>query len=165
MTVKVEVHGLDELRRKFEKFPHVFAAAMKTTLTAVLLKLWDSVPSYPKPPPNSTYKRTGTLGRSLGVGWSGGGHKMGQPGIMRIKRGARNVHSASFGTNLEYAPDVIGDRQTAPFQGRWWTLRGVAVSAEKAIVGLFETMAAALARWLSDDGPEPIEKPSYTVRG
>jgi hypothetical protein len=124
--------------------------------------LWEKVPPYPPPPPNSTYERTGLLGRSLGV--SEGGHKMGQPGILRIKRMGGNVHSATFGTNLKYAPDVIGESQKAQFTGRWWTLGAVARTAEDEIIRLFEIMAEQLAAWLNDKGPPPGGQTSFTVK-
>jgi len=164
MTTKVEVHGLDELRYKYEKFPEVFTAGMKTTMTAVLLKLWEKIPGYPAQWKNSRYKRTGLLGRSIGV--SEGGHKMGQPGILRIKRMGSNVHSATFGTNLKYAPRVIGERQLQMFRDRgWWNLPGVARMAEAEIVKLFEILARQLAAWMNDKGPPPTSgTTSFTVK-
>ena len=153
MTVDAKVEGLDELRAKMEAFPGVFAKGLLTTMQAVLYKVWEKVPPYPKPPPNSTYDRTGTLGRTMGV--SQGGHRMGKPNILEVRQRGSQMTSASFGTNLEYAPEVIGDRQDPVHSGRWWTLRGVAVEAEKEVLKLFESFAAKCAAWLSDEGPRP----------
>ena len=111
------------------------------------------IPGYPRPPANSTYKRTGTLGRTLGV--SEGGHKLGKPSIFEVRQRGSQFTSGSLGTNLDYAPAVIGDRQDPVHSGRWWTLRGVATAATKAVVQLFELFAAKCAAWLSDEGPKP----------
>ena len=153
MTVDAKVEGLDELRAKMEAFPGVFARGLLTTMQAVLYKVWELIPGYPKPPPNSTYKRTGTLGRTLGV--SEGGHKLGKPAIFEVRQRGSQMTSGHIGTNLEYAPQVIGDHQDPVHTGRWYTLKGVAVSAEKAVVQLFEAFAAKCAAWLSDEGPRP----------
>ena len=153
MTTNVTITGLEELKAKFAKFPQVFQAALMTTMEAVLYKVWEHVPPYPPPPPNSTYRRTGLLGRSIGV--SEGGHKLGKPGIFEIRKRGGAVMSASFGTRLGYAPDVIGESQKAQFTGRWWTLGGVARMAEAEVIKLFELMARKLAAWLSDEGPPP----------
>jgi len=153
MTTNVKVEGLDELQAKFAKFPQVFQAALSTTMEAVLYKIWEYVPAYPPPPPNSTYTRTGLMGRSIGV--SEGGHKLGKPGIFEIRKRGASFMSASFGTRLSYAPDVIGESQKAPHNARWWTLGGVARMAEAATIKLFELMARKLVAWLNDEGPPP----------
>ena len=153
MTTNVTYTGLEELQAKLAKFPGVFSRALMTTMEAVLYKVWEFVPPYPPPPPNSTYRRTGLLGRSLGV--SEGGHKMGKPGIFEVRKRGASAMSASFGTRLGYAPDVIGESQKSQFTGRWWTLGGVARMAEAATIKLFENMARELAAYLSNEGPPP----------
>ncbi|MCA9367181.1 HK97 gp10 family phage protein [Candidatus Kaiserbacteria bacterium] len=65
---------------------------------------------YPPPPPNSTYRRTGKLGRS----WT---HRV-------------NVNlittTALIGNNTPYAPDVQGEgMQAEVHQGRWQTEKQV----------------------------------------
>jgi hypothetical protein len=96
------------------------------------------VPPYPPPPQDSGYRRTGTLGRSLGVGYGGG--KTGKPSIYGIKGGGRNIEGR-FGTNLEYAPYVIdAQRQAKIHKGRWWTMDTIKQKAEAKIKKIWEDM-------------------------
>ena len=62
-----------------------------------------------------------------------------------------------FGTNLEYAPYVIGDRDTVEGEvgqtkthrdNGWWTLTEVGERAVPKIKLAFEAMARGLATWL-----------------
>ena len=160
--MEAKVTGLDELIQKMNRYPRVFERVMKATMTAVLLKIWEKVPPYPAARPDSSYRRTGTLGRSLGTSMQG--TKMGQPGIMRIKKMGAGDFSATFGTRLKYAPDVIGENQKPAFAGRWWTLKGVARGAERDVIKIFEASAAAMARWLSSNaGAEPTGPTEFRI--
>src|SRR5689334_22027280 len=102
-------HGLTELIARMQAYPEKLAQAMRTTMDASLLVLWESVPPYPPQPDNSAYERTGTLGRTLGSG-SGGGAGSTEPEIYEVKAvGSAGGYEGHFGTNLDYAPYVIGD--------------------------------------------------------
>ena len=73
-------------------------------------RLRTELAKYPPPPPNSTYRRTGKLGRS----WT---HRV-------------NVNlvttTALIGNNTPYAPDVQGEGMQAEIhQGRWQTEKEV----------------------------------------
>jgi hypothetical protein len=141
MPVKMEIEGVEEIQRRMRRFPHKYKRALRKTLDASRMKLHELTPEYPEPPADSSYKRTGTLGRTLGQG-------QGNPQIYETKiQGKRGY--AEYGTRLDYAPYVIGDRRQAEVhQGRWWIMGDVARKAEQPIIGLFKAMARGLARWL-----------------
>lgn len=143
----IEVRGLQEIQQRMRAYPAKLSAAIKTTLGAALLALWENVPPYPPEPENSTYTRRVLLGKSLGSS-EGGGKAGSQPDIFEVKQlGAE--WEGHFGTNLEYAPYVIGDdTQAEVHQGRWWTIKVIAERANEKIQKLFGVMAERLAAWL-----------------
>lgn len=145
--IRVEIKGLDEIRERMRQFPQKWAQVLSFTFRASLLKVWELIPPYPPEPPESTYIRTGTLGRSLGSS-EAGGHTGGSPDIFEIDLG-QPYSSASFGTRLEYAPYVIGEQEQAQVhQGRWWTMLKLANISKPHILRLFERMRDTVSRWL-----------------
>ena len=82
-----------------------------------------------------------TLGRSVGLG--------GQADIFEV-RSLFGGYDARLGTNVEYAPPVIGDgTQTAFFKGRgWWTMRTVLERAKPGIERLYEAMCKRMVEFL-----------------
>ena len=68
----IEVRGLNEVIERMEKYPAELKEGMEATMEASLLVLQENVPAYPSPPQDSTYRRTGTLGRTLGSSVGGG---------------------------------------------------------------------------------------------
>ena len=151
--VSIEVEGLDEIKKRFEQFPNKYRDALRATLGASLLKIWENVPPYPEANPDSTYTRTGTLGRSLGTNEGGGASAGGpKPDIYEVKMGAQ-MSSATFGTRLDYAPHVIGTHtQAKVHQGRWWTMLTIAKKAIPGIQKLFNRFVERLAKWLEGQG-------------
>lgn len=149
----IEVRGLEEIINRMRGFPQQYSAAVNKTMQAVLLYIWSKVPGYPPASPNSSYIRTGTLGRSLGS--SIGGGRSGQPDIYQVVQNG-GFSEARFGSRLQYAPRVIGDRdleQAAVHQGRWWTIpQTLLFSVEAGIRDLFRVMAEELAAWLEGRG-------------
>ena len=118
-------------------------------MQGTLLKLWENVPPYPdqdsRPP--TDYERTGTLGRTLGI--SQDGVRQGQPDIYEVKPSGGGMVEGEFGTNLDYAPYVIGEREQAwMHEPYWWTIRDVADRALEGITRLWEITAEELARYL-----------------
>jgi len=151
MTIHLEVEGLEELREKYKDAPQRFKAAMFKTTEGSLLVLHENVPPYPEANPDSTYIRTGTLGRSLGSSF-GGGASGGEPDIYTVKQMGSEV-VGEFGTRLEYAPYVIGENeQAAQHRGRWWTIGTIARNAQAKIERLFQIAAEELAKWLDANG-------------
>src|SRR3990167_2236690 len=108
MPTVIEVKGLNELIGQMDKYPQELRAVMYVGVEASLLVLNESVPPYPDR--ESDYDRTGTLGRTLGS--SEGGGTAGQASIHEI-RPLGSGFEGRFGTNLGYAPYVIGDDEQA----------------------------------------------------
>lgn len=132
--------------RRLQRYPRQFDITMRRTMEASLLHVQQSVPSYPRPRPNQKYIRTGTLGRTLGVSQSGG--PVGKAQINTVRKMGM-AYEGTFGSNLSYAPDVIGEGTQRPIHaGRWWTLKTVAKRAEKGIIRLHETAVQTLASWI-----------------
>lgn len=146
----IETHGLDELITRMKKYPVEMAKGMATTMTATLIALWENVPAYPPPPPDSTYDRTGTLGRSLGSD-IGGGTGGGEPSIFVVRKLGEGFEGR-FGTALEYAPYVIGDDTQAAHNSHWWNLRHVANRASEKINRLWQTLGEKMAAFLEGKG-------------
>lgn len=150
MPEVVEVTGMKELISRMQQFPQKLNVAMKAGMDASLSVLWENVPPYPPPPETSTYRRTGTLGRTLGSNFSGG--KSGKPEIYQTKK-LGDGYQGRFGTNLNYAPHVIGEgTQSRVHRGRWWTLKTVAEKAQSKILQVWQGVVDKLARFLDGKG-------------
>jgi hypothetical protein len=150
--VIVFVRGLDEVIARMRSFPVQMRAVANRTLMAVLLFIWSKVPGYPQRPPESDYIRTGTLGRTLGVGEGGG--QIGTPDIYEVREEG-GYQAARFGTRLGYAQYVIGDYQDeqASHMRHWWTIpQDLLHAAYDGIVNLFTVMTEELAAWLDGKG-------------
>ena len=149
--MKIEVDGLTELSKRMSAFPNRYRKSMHVTLRASIDKIWEITGQvyYPSKPPMSTYDRTGNLGRSLGTSEHGGKH--GRPSIYNVRTGGSYMQ-AELGTNIKYAPYVIGDRQAR--QNKHWKKLDpdVANKAEPEIINLFEKMVEVLSRWLDGKG-------------
>ena len=147
----IDVTGLDELIARMKRYPVEMAKGMELTMKATLLTLWENVPPYPAPPPDSAYDRTGTLGRSLGSD-IGGGQGVGEPSVFVVRKLGAGFEG-KFGTNLEYAPLVIGDdTQAEVHRGRWYTMRTIASRASEKINRLWQTLGEQMARFLEGQG-------------
>ena len=148
MKLEITVKGLEEVINRMQAFPSHLEKLLEKTMDAVLLIVWENLSSYPPRPENSTYRRTGTLGKTLGIDESGA--RTGKPDIYEVKKaGAFTI--ARFGTRLEYAPYVIGDKdkeQAWMHQGRWWTLPEVAERARDKITQAWQTLADRMAKFV-----------------
>ena len=141
-----EIRGLDALIAKMKYFPQKFKQLQGLGMKASLNILWENVPPYPPQPADSTYQRTGTLGRTLGSSESGG-KSGGRPSIFTVKGlGTSNVEGR-FGTNLDYAEHVIGDQQ-ARQNAHWWKLSSVLQKSEAKIKGVWEGIMKQMAKFL-----------------
>ena len=151
MNIRIRTRGLDELIRRMDKFPDQLNKGMEEAMGETLLVMTENIPGYPPPPTGSEYRRTGTLGRTLGS--SAGGGKAGTPSIYTVTQ-IGGGWEGRFGTNLEYAPYVIGDKSTIGIsqakqhQGRWWLLSSVAEKAMQKIERTWQRMADAMAKFL-----------------
>ena len=151
MAKEITYTGLKELRARFARFPQKYDAGVKKALDASLLVAHEKVRAYPKARPNSGYKRTGLLGRSLGV--SQGGRMAGKPDVHKVYKPGGN-YEAVFGSSLSYAPQVIGDigQQQLPWSRYWWRLDQVAASAKPKVFEIFKALAESLAKFLDGRG-------------
>lgn len=136
---EIEIDGLNEVIDKLGRMPPALDKEIKDTMRDSLLMLHESVPGYPpQAVPPDVYRRTGTLGRSIGT--SQGGGKMGKPTVYSIKGSGGNIQGR-FGTNLSYAKYVIDPQRQAymhkpGYKGRqgWWTMDTVKERAEPKII-------------------------------
>ena len=142
--IDIEVNGLDPILAKYGRIEREMPGELKKLMTKGVLYAQSQIPPYPAPPPASTYRRTGTLGRVItafpGVSGGrnlggGGGGGDGQPltRVESIGGGVRGV----VGGRLEYLPDVVGEEQGAAFRGRWFVLKKVIMGAKTGIVKIF----------------------------
>lgn len=148
MTSSIEVTGLSEVIARMQAYPDKLKSVLTATMDAAMLVLWESVPKYPPPPPNSTYIRKGAAGLGGSLGSSeGGGVGSSHPSIYEIKP-LGSGYEGHFGTNIEYAPDVIGDdTQLAQF-GYWWQMKDIAAAATDKINRLFADLGQQLKSFL-----------------
>ena len=146
MSVSFKVEGLEELQSRFKRWPEKFTARLGLVMRASLDVIWEHVPAYPSRPEKSTYIRQGLLGKSLGTDEQG--NKVGTPDIYQVVN-RTGFHEASFGSKLDYAPYVIGEREQAwMHKGRWWTIKTVAEKALPKLTRIFNQMAEQMAGWL-----------------
>jgi len=134
-----KILGLDKLTAKLKRLtkPQFTRELEKTTRKAVMY-VHGKVPPYPAPPMGSTYKRTGTLGRSINT---------------KVKTMGSNVVGL-IGSNMSYAPWVISEEEidgvgpqtfTHKTTG-WYTLHAVVRKAQDAVNKIFESMVKRLTR-------------------
>jgi hypothetical protein len=94
---------------------------------------------YPPKPTTSKYRRTGTLGKSLGM--SGG-----KPTVYSM-RGTGSEMQGRYGTNLSYAKYVIDDnRQAYMHKNWWWTMKVLKDRAEDKIARLWDSTISKILK-------------------
>ena len=133
--MNIDVRGLDELKARFDGLAKGMSGALEDAAGEAVLHVHSQVPPYPAPPPNSTYRRTGTLGRS----------------ITTDVRALGSKHVGVIGTATVYAPWVISEKrvgtrgpQAGMHAGRWWTLHGVVRGAHDEIMRIYRKAIASL---------------------
>ena len=144
MTTTIEVtYDPPDLLERMARYPQELDEEMRTTAKKALFHLQGSVPEYPPPPAGSRYQRTGTLGRSIGLG--------GPADVMMVKK-VGGGYESTLGTRLEYAPYVIGSSEDQPSQARhmshWWTTQTIAEKAEPGIERLYNNSAERMVAFL-----------------
>ena len=121
MTIRIDV---SEAIAKLD--PKDIKPAVAHALQGAADLLLVDIAKYPAPPPESSYVRTGTLGKS----WN--------------QRVTQEPLQAIVGNPTSYGPYVQGDEQAWMHKGRWQTTAQVALKRATDIKRLIE---AALARW------------------
>lgn len=151
MTELLEVKGLQELIKSMQAFPEELAKIGAVAMDASLHVLWENVPPYPPPPKDSTYRRTGTLGKSLGSSEQGG--TSGDPSIYKIHSLGGGNFEGQFGSSLSYAQYVIGTgTQAKVHQGRWYTMMTIAAKSADKINEIWQSVGDKLAAFLERKG-------------
>lgn len=130
-----------DLPRRMQRYPEKMREEMERTANQALAHVQSSVPGYPPARPDSSYVRTGTLGRTLGLG--------GRAEIYEVQQIGAGFE-ARLGTRLNYAPPVIGsESQTSFFRARgWWNMRTVVEKARPGVGRLYDALSRRLASWL-----------------
>ena len=150
MSELITIEGLKEIINRMTAYPLDLAKIVYESMGGSLYTLNENVPPYPQKDSGSTYRRTGTLGRSLGVASNDGkgGGAGGNPSIFKVKQlGGGNVEG-KFGTNLEYAEFVIGENQAGMHSSNWWTIRTIAERAADKIEKIWQQCDDLLAQFL-----------------
>ena len=128
VRVTITIKGLDSLTKKLDALEK--GAYLKPTVTAGANLLRNEMRRYPPKPPQSTYRRQGTLGKS----WT-----------QRVS-GGRGGWLAVIGSFLNYAPYVQDrDRQAAVHRGRWQTVQSVAEENREKVTRF---VVQAIRRWM-----------------
>jgi len=127
--MKITIRGLDRLNRRLDDIERDIRPTLRDATEKAVLYVHGQVPEYPSPPPRSTYRRTGTLGREIGT---------------EVKELGSEIVGV-IGTATVYAPWVISDRavgsrgpQAGVHRGRWYTLQGVVKKARNAIIEIYQ---------------------------
>jgi len=117
----IRIRGAKELHRKFDAAQR--REILRKPMQRSVLRLQRDMAEYPPPPANSTYRRTGTLGRR----WT--------TQVRRIANGLRG----KVGNNTSYAPWVQSwNFQAWMHQGRWQTDAEVLEENTRNIVDDFQ---------------------------
>ena len=143
MALVITVEGLAELRARFgDAHPVIQRELYRAMYRAVTGEL-GRMPSYPPQPPNSWYTRTGYLGRSLTsmVGSA-------PDAASEVQVVGKNVQGI-VGTNVVYAPQVIGPSQGPAFRGRWWQLEESVLSHKAQIEAEFNEATKLIVEQLA----------------
>jgi hypothetical protein len=138
---KIILDGFDRFDRKLSDLGRISEWAQPLMMKAVLY-VQSQVPPYPAPPPDSRYRRTGTLGRSIT-----------SKTAVEVK-GIGNDVVGTLGTAVVYAPYVIsseriGSRgpQTRVHKATgWYTLQAVVEKSATGVMRVFEQGIRALLR-------------------
>ena len=135
--INLNVRGVEQLKAKLSKLPQYQNQAMKTTVLFVHSK----VPKYPQASPTSTYRRTGTLGRSVTTFMGSN-----PDALSRVEDRGKDVHGF-IGTRLKYAIYVIDKVRQARWNvGRWYTLQDVVFGLRHEIVNVYRTALIKLIK-------------------
>lgn len=150
MTQGIEIKGLNELLKQMTAYPVQLVKVVAVTMSASLNSLWEKVPAYPPQEPDAKYRRTGTLGKSLGSSMSGGATS--EPTVYRIRQLGEGNFEGAFGTNLDYAEFVIGENQAGMHKSNWWNIQTIANRAADKIERLWQKAGELLAEFLDKQG-------------
>lgn len=140
MPFEIQLRGDHELQVKLQKMIDQTPELGQKAMLDSLLYLQSHTPGYPPAPPNSSYRRTGTLGRSV-TSLSGSN----PDSLSRVEPIHGSEIQGIWGTRVQYAPEVIDkEQQTPAFAGRWWTLQDVMENSQRGIATIWVNMIRKL---------------------
>lgn len=141
MPDPINVSGFEQFERDLERFQRAIEQAVEELPQTVgqkieqaLLLLQGQAAIYPAEPPNSTYIRTGTLGRR----WTTAQryYSTGEGGFL----------VGTVGNNTWYGPLVMSEEDQAPVhQGRWKTIEQIAREQQPRISAMLDQAGKEIA--------------------
>lgn len=126
----ITVVNLPSAARMLREHPDLLLAEFQIVTDRLLLEVGAELAEYPDAPPNSSYRRTGTLGRLWTTArpeWQASG----------------SGFEGKLGNATPYGPYVQGERQALVHRGRWKTVRVIEDARRASIIGRY---AAATRR-------------------
>ena len=150
--MEFRVTGQKELERKLKHLGDKMGPEIQKINEQAAEYVRSQIPKYPPPPPNSTYKRTGRLGR-----WavrprkqvsSGGGFSF------SAATGQVRVYVSAITARVPYAAwvvskrrvDGVGPQAKVHKRNNWWTIQDVARDASKGVRKIYEDGIKRLLR-------------------
>ena len=130
--IQVNVRGIKEIVAKYQGISNRFNKEIEFITNKVVGFVVGKIPPYPEEPPNSTYDRTGRLGRSVR-------ELQGSNPDALSRTEVRPFGAVGFiGTRVDYSPFVIDEgNQARVHRGRWWTLQKVVHGLTNQIVKMY----------------------------
>lgn len=136
--MQISFRGHREIAERLERMRAEYPSGIRRAMMEAIYYVHSTVPRYPQKPPESTYRRTGTLGRSINTEVRAVGTDM----------------VAAIGTNVVYAPWVISSEPVAGppaagpqawvHVGRWWTLQRVVEDARGRVDEIIDRCIARI---------------------
>lgn len=140
MSVQVEVRSR-EVEVKLDRIANGIPPELSQAMTKAVLYVHSQVPAYPAASPDSRYRRTGTLGRTITAMGSASG-----PALSRVESAGGQV-LGYVGSSVKYAGYVIDEQDQAwMHKGRWWTLQSVVAASREGIRRIFDDAISRLTR-------------------
>lgn len=131
MPFSIDIPGMPALLAALEAYPDIAAPILEETSSAALLSLIPDLASYPPQPAGTTYRRTGTLGRT----WSAA-----RPEFAPLSSG----FEASIGNATPYAVYVQGEWQSKG-NAHWSTADEVIEQHQAETEGYFDVALQRIA--------------------
>ena len=116
--LRLSVRGLQEIIAKYQGVSKRFNTEVESITNKAVKFAIGKVPPYPEEPTNSSYDRTGRLGRSVR-------ELQGSNPDALARTEPRPFGAIGYlGTSVGYSPFVIDEKSQAwMHRGRWWTLQ------------------------------------------
>lgn len=131
--INVDIDGDEALAKAFDKMVRLYSSSISKGMTRAILFVHSQIPGYPPTPPSSTYKRTGTLGRSV-TSLQGSA-----PGALSRVKSFGDQITGIVGSNIKYAKYVISKGDQAKVHiGRWYTLQAIVEENQGGIKSILD---------------------------